>query len=99
MAHAEAELNAAFNRGSDARLAGIPLVENPYLGVAGGMGLECFRLWRHGWLHCSRCFGIDVTPRPPLPPVNGAAVNKRQLPSKRVDLQTLARAVNVGRIA
>jgi hypothetical protein len=95
MAYAQTELDRAFNAGSDARLLGIPLTQNPYIGTP---GLELYRLWRHGWLHVSRCYGIDVEPRPQLPPVQNAVVNTRPPGTRRPDLLTALRAMNITRV-
>jgi hypothetical protein len=42
-----------FNRGSDARLAGVPLKANPYLGAS---AVD----WRRGWMHVDKEWGADA---------------------------------------
>jgi hypothetical protein len=55
----------AFNQGSDARLAGLPRIENPYLHDSNG-----WRYWRMGWQDVDRhwCESVHAT-YTPLPPV------------------------------
>ena len=57
----------AFNRGSDARLAGQPQTMNPYLGVDD----KRYRRWLEGWEHMDSFWGHDaqwpVRPLPVLP--------------------------------
>lgn len=54
----------AFNKGSDARIAGEPLESAP-------VGVAWASSWRMGWLDCNRNWGLSCVPGtyPPLPPV------------------------------
>jgi ribosome modulation factor len=57
----------AFNRGSDARLAGLPPSACPY-----GLGEQGYLLWVQGWRDVDRFWGEDARwPCPGLPPVGG----------------------------
>jgi hypothetical protein len=53
----------AFNEGSDARIAGIPLAANPYL-----TGSGYYSYWRMGWKDVESNWGQDAFwPVKPLP--------------------------------
>ena len=55
-----------FGLGCDARLAGIPLEDNPYI-------LEDGRVWKEGWLYVEKHWG-DMAKRPvkKLPKIQGS---------------------------
>jgi hypothetical protein len=55
----------AFNRGCDARLAGIPLIFNPYKGEASWQS----RGWIEGWNHVDKAWGLDNRSAKPLPEI------------------------------
>jgi hypothetical protein len=62
------EVSAAFNAGSDARLAGLPLTANPHPEA----DLLAHDYWAAGWRHVERFWGCDASRRQavvPLPPV------------------------------
>ena len=48
----------AFNRGSDARLAGRPLSANPY--PATPEDGRQWQNWRYGWQHADASWGLDA---------------------------------------
>ena len=48
------EYTTAFNLGSDARIAGLPLKANPHSAVTDKLSRNG---WRHGWLDVDRYFG------------------------------------------
>ena len=54
--------NTAFNRGCDARLAGLPMTLNPYF--RGGM---LWQAWRRGYDHVSQFWGSCNRHARPLP--------------------------------
>lgn len=47
---------AAFNRGADDRVLGVPITGNPYT----HKNMKLFLQWRVGWYHADRNFGVDV---------------------------------------
>lgn len=54
----------AFNRGSDARLAGVPLNQNPYPSDTPDR-----TAWLRGWIDADMFWGIEVRNAKPLPPI------------------------------
>ena len=50
-------MELAFNEGSDARLLGRPLSENPYL------DMHAHKIWREGWFDVDQNWGSDVKGR------------------------------------
>lgn len=62
------DIAAAFNAGSDARLAGAPLTDNPYLGI--GDAAKLSRAWANGWHDVATYWGrISRRPVRKLQPV------------------------------
>lgn len=49
----EETMSAAFNAGSDARIAGVPYAANPYYGDRG-------MYWGAGWRQCERQWAVDA---------------------------------------
>ncbi len=50
----EEQMNAAFNAGSDARIAGVPLVANPYENATER------EFWSRGWRQVASQWAIDA---------------------------------------
>ena len=63
-----ADRNAVFNRGSDARIAGLPESRNPYREET-----PYYYEWQEGWRHCDKEWGRDREDAPSLPEIKEAS--------------------------
>ena len=59
------QIDRAFNRGCDARIAGFAITANPY--TTGDMGL--MRAWKSGWRDAHRSWGAEYLDADALPEV------------------------------
>jgi ribosome modulation factor len=69
------QINKAFNKGSDARLAGVPYSMCPYIGM---YKKELRFQWQRGWMHLHANWGLDAKGRTikELPPMPGPKVRR-----------------------
>ena len=61
MTEQDSHIARCFNAGCDARLAGRPMSENPYVGDSASMSA-----WRQGWRNVAMSWGSGVVRRWPF---------------------------------
>jgi hypothetical protein len=66
----QAAIAQAFSAGSDARIAGWGLADNPYVSTSDNPTRRLYAAWKQGWRHVEAAFGLDskwATLRLPTP--------------------------------